>query len=230
MKFLVQYAPKNKPFLLGFLISLIGALPLGYINVISLQLLLEQGSWSSFTFILGIITIEYFVLKIVSKIAKWLVEQKKLLLFIDVFTIVFFLAIGFYFFKNIGSSKNFSLAELSLTSFPFALGLLLNCLNFIQWPYWSGIYIVLFRTEKLKKQTKQQNAFILGALLGTFIGMLVFAYSGKFLIVENNFQLSKYLNIIFAGLFFILGIGQLLKMIISKIKSKKLNTNQLKQK
>lgn len=218
MKLLVQYAPKNKPFLLGFLISLIGALPLGYINVISLQLLLEQGSWASFTFILGIITIEFFVLKIVSKIALRLVEQKKLLLFIDIFTIVFLLVIAFYFYTNIGNSKNFSLSELDLATYPFVLGLLLNILNFIQWPYWSGIYIFLFRTERLKTQVNHQNLFIVGAMSGTLLGMLVFAFAGSYFLIENNIQMGNYLNIIFAVLFFVLGIGQLGKLILKEKK------------
>ena len=103
MKFLDKYAPKNSPFSLGFGISLMGALPLGYINVISFQILLEQGNWATVSFISGIVFIEFFVLKAVSFGAKWLVEQKRLLLFIDVFTIVFFLGISIYF---ISTKKN----------------------------------------------------------------------------------------------------------------------------
>ena len=74
--------PKKNPFVLGFLISLIGALPFGYINVISLQILLEQGKWASLSFIIGIIFIQYFVLKTVRKMAGWLISQQKLMLFI----------------------------------------------------------------------------------------------------------------------------------------------------
>jgi len=147
MKLLDKYLPKQSPLLLGFLISLMGALPLGYINVIGLQILLEQGNWAVVSFISGIVFIEFFVLKAVSFGAKWLVRQRKLLLFIDAFTIVFFSTIGYYFFSNINSGTNFSLTQLKLAQFPFILGLLLNSLNFIQWPYWSGIYIYLFRTE-----------------------------------------------------------------------------------
>ena len=97
MKLLDKIAPKKNPLLLGILISLMGSLPLGYINVISLQILLEQGNWATVSFISGIVFIEFFVLKAVSFGAKWLVEQKKLLLFIDVFTIVFFFTFCHYF-------------------------------------------------------------------------------------------------------------------------------------
>ncbi|MDD5150286.1 MAG: hypothetical protein PHC28_07350 [Flavobacterium sp.] len=201
MKILDKIAPKKNPLLLGILISLMGALPLGYINVISLQILLEQGNWATISFISGIVFIEFFVLKAVSFGAKWLVEQKKLLLFIDVFTIVFFTGIAIYFITNIGNDKNFSLSQLKLAQFPFILGLLLNSLNFIQWPYWSGIYIYLFRTEKLDPKCNNNSLFIMGAMMGTLAGMLIFAHTGKYFLVENKIEMSKYLNPIFATLF-----------------------------
>jgi hypothetical protein len=198
MRILDKYTPKNSPFLLGFSISLIGALPLGYINVISLQILLEQGNWATVSFISGIVFIEFFVLKVVSFGAKWLVEQKKLLLFIDVFTIALFLGIAIYFITNIGNNKNFSLSQLQLAQFPFILGLLLNSLNFIQWPYWSGIYIYLFRTEKLDPKCNDNS---------------LFAHTGKYFLVENKIEISKYLNPIFATLFLVLSLGQAGKLV-----------------
>ena len=228
MKILDKYAPKNKPLLLGFLISLMGALPLGYINVISLQILLEQGNWATVSFISGIVFTEFFVLKAVSFGAKWLVEQKKLLLFIDAFTIVFFSAIAYYFFSNINSSTNFSLSQLKLAQFPFVLGLLLNSLNFIQWPYWSGIYIYLFRTEKLDPKCNDNSLFITGAILGTLAGMLLFAHTGKYFLIENKIEMGMYLNPIFATLFWFLALGQIGKLFWKQKKKKlvKIETNK----
>lgn len=221
MKLLDRYIPKNSPFLLGFGISLMGALPLGYINVISLQILLEQGSSAVISFISGIVFIEFFVLKTVSFGAKWLVQQKKLLLFIDAFTIIFFFGIGLYFLVNIGSDKIFTLAHLRLAQFPFILGLLLNSLNFIQWPYWSGIYLYLFRTKKLDPRCKDNSTFIIGAMAGTSIGMLLFAHLGKQLLIENKIEINQYLNIIFALLFLVLAGIQIAKLLIKKNKTEK---------
>ena len=224
MKLLDKYIPKNNPFLLGFGISLMGALPLGYINVISLQILLEQGSSAVISFISGIVFIEFFVLKAVSLGAKWLVKQKQLLLFIDVFTIVFFTGIAFYFLVNIGSDKNFTLAQLRLAQFPFILGLLLNSLNFIQWPYWSGIYLYLFRTKKLDPRCKDNSIFIIGAMAGTSIGMLLFAHFGKQVLIENKIEINQYLNVIFALLFLVLAGIQIAKLLIKRNKPRKTPT------
>jgi hypothetical protein len=221
MKWVDKYSFKNKSFLLGFLISFMGSLPLGYLNFIGLQVLIEQGNFAIISFILGIIVVEFFVLKIVSFGAKWVVGQKRLLLFIDVFTILFFASISWYFISNISNEKNFSLSQLQFATYPVILGVLLNGLNAIQWPYWSGVYIYVFRTKKLKTTLKANYIFIIGALTGTGIGMLLFAYAGRYFLVENNIEMSHYLNPIFAILFFILASIQLVKLLINR--NKKIN-------
>ena len=68
MKSLDTYFPKMNPILLGFFISLLGSLPLGYINVVGLQILLEQGIISHVLFVLGIVFIQFFVLKSMDQI------------------------------------------------------------------------------------------------------------------------------------------------------------------
>ncbi|MBG6109710.1 membrane protease YdiL (CAAX protease family) [Flavobacterium sp. CG_23.5] len=225
MKMIADLLSKKNSLLLGFLISLIGALPLGYINVISLQILLEQGNWASLAFILGIISIQYFVLTTVNKIARWLVNQEKLLLLIDLFTIIFLLAIGLYFITTTDNHENSNVSQFKLAQYPFLLALFLNSLNFIQWPYWSGIYIYLFRTAKLDTNKMTNNKFVLGALLGTSLGMFVFAHVGQFLIVANHIKMSTYLNPIFMILFLLLALIQTVKFILKRnlVLRKKIN-------
>lgn len=214
MRLLDKYSQKNNPLLLGFFISLISALPLGYINVISLQVLLEQGNWASLLFILGIVTVQYFVLQTVHKIAGWLVNQERLLMLIDLFTILFLFAVGLYFMSDTTNQENRSLSHFKLAQYPFLLALFLNGLNFIQWPYWSGIYIYLFRTAKLDTQKTTNTIFIIGAILGTCLGMFLFAHVGQFLIIANQIKVSTYLTPIFMILFLFLALVQTVKFIL----------------
>ena len=200
--------------MLGFFISFFGSLPLGYLNIIGLKILLEQGLIDTFSFISGIVIIELFVLWTVSKFAKWLVKQKTLLLVIDVFMIVFFLGIGCYLYLN--SARSFSLSEIRLFKYPIILGILLNSLNFMQWPYWSGIYLYLFRTNKLEDNKKSNVFFILGALIGTYIGILTYIYVSKFIFEDNVVTLSPYLNLIFVFIFLILGLIQLTRFSVKQ--------------
>jgi threonine/homoserine/homoserine lactone efflux protein len=209
----------QSPWLYGFIISLLGSLPLGYINVIALQITLEKGNLASIYFILGIVFIEIFVLKATAYGAIWLVSQKKLLLFIDIFMILFFTSIGYYFFSNIGTQQNFNLSNLKFSQYPFLLGLLLNTLNFIQWPYWSGVYIYLYRNGNLNLTSKtRKNYFIIGALIGTGLGMIIFSQLGKLLLFDNKNQFNTYLNIIFSLLFLILALLQIIKICLKQSK------------
>lgn len=218
MKTLKRISFKKYSFALGFFISLMGTLPLGYLNVVGVQILLEKGNWATTSFIFGIVAVEFFVLKIAFYGANWLVEQKKLLLLIDIFTIVFFSCIAIYFYFNIGNEKNFSLSQLQLIKFPFVLGVLLNSLNFMQWPYWSGIYVFLFRTEKIKPKTNQNNIFIRGALLGTFSGMMLFAQTGNYFLIDKKADMGKYLNVIFTFIFLGLALFQFINLFWKRCK------------
>jgi threonine/homoserine/homoserine lactone efflux protein len=215
MKSLDTYFPKMNPILLGFFISLLGSLPLGYINVVGLQILLEQGIISHVLFVFGIVFIQFFVLKSVSVGAKWLVKQKNLMLFIDVFTVLFFALLSYYFFTNYNVASS-SLSQFPLSDYPLVLGWFLNSLNFIQWPYWAGIYMYLFRTNRLQPGQNTNNIFITGVLVGTFVGMFVFANTTHFLIIQSNLEINKYFNLIFAVLFGGLAILQSFKLVVKK--------------
>ena len=214
MKSLDTYFPKMNPIFLGFFISLLGSLPLGYINVVGLQILLEQGVISHVLFVIGIVFIQFFMLKSVSIGAKWLVKQKNLLLFIDVFTVLFFALLSYYFFTNYNVASS-SLSQFPLSGYPFLLGLFLNVLNFIQWPYWAGIFIYLFRTKKLNPNKHNNSIFIVGVLVGTFTGMLVFAYTSHFFIQKSDFKINAYFNSIFAVLFLGLTLMQCYKLVVN---------------
>ena len=191
-------------------------MPLGYLNIIGIKILLEQGLIDTFLFISGVVIFELFVLWTVSRFAKWLVEQKKLLLVIDVFTMLFFLGIAFYLYLTLNSDSSSPLSKISQSKFPIVLGLLLSSLNFIQWPYWSGVYLYLLRTKKLSESKKSNVIFILGALIGTYVGMLINAYLGKFIFEDNVGILSPYLNLFFIFLFLALGLIQLAKFSIKQ--------------
>lgn len=115
---------------------------------------------------------------------------------------------------NIANDKNISLSLFKLAQYPFILAVFLNFLNFIQWPYWSGIYIYLFRTAKLDSQNSTNGIFILGAIMGTSLGMFLFAHIGQFLIAANQIKISASLNTVFMILFLFIAVVQTVKFIL----------------
>lgn len=209
---LERFIPKKNPLQLGFAISLLGSLPLGYTNVINLQILVTQGTWASFSFILGIVFIQYFVLRIVSKMAQWLVKQTKIVLLLEIFTVLFLFVIGYYFLNPTDAVSDDALSQFQLAKYPFLLALFLNTLNFIQWPYWAGIFSYLYKNEFLNR-LHHHPTFIIGVMSGTAFGMLVFAHAGRFLLAVNQIQIGNYINPIFSMLFLSLAAIQGFKLL-----------------
>jgi len=52
----------------------------------------------------------------------------------------------------------------------------------------------------------------MGAMIGTLAGMLIFAHTGKYFLIESKAQFGKYLNIVFTVLFSGLALGQIVKL------------------
>jgi hypothetical protein len=98
-------------------------------------------------------------------------------------------------------------------------------LNFIQWPYWAGIFIYLFRTKKLNPNKHNNSIFIVGVLVGTFTGMLVFALTSHFFIQQSDFKINAYFNSIFAVLFLGLSLLQFIKLVVNYKKRVKQEQN-----
>lgn len=217
---------KNNTILLGFLISFIGYIPLGYLNIVGLQILSERGQWSLFFFVIGVIFVEFFVLNMVSLATKWFVNQNKLWIIIEVFSVVFFLSIAGYFFTNNSNEHNLNLSQLYFAKYPFFLGVLLNGLNTLQWPYWSGIYMYVYKTNKLDSTKKANSLFIFGALLGSAAGILSFVELSHYILVKNHLSITQNLNSALAFVFFVLATFKIVKLLRRKVKKvKELSTS-----
>jgi hypothetical protein len=72
---MICYTFKKNP-CAGFSISLIGAFTLGYINIINLKFIRTKLGINFFYY--RIISVQYFVLTTVNKIAAWLINQEKI--------------------------------------------------------------------------------------------------------------------------------------------------------
>ncbi|MGL2967328.1 hypothetical protein [Flavobacterium sp. XGLA_31] len=155
---------------IGFLVSFVGSVPLGYLNVVGFQVFEKSGGTPTVLYLLGVVCIECFVIYGTLLFARQLTTNSKLTRFIEVFSILFMfvLAFVFYFGSNskTGHSITFHLA-------PFILGIVLNCLNFMQLPFWAGWNLYLLNENHIEVSGGRKYFYIVGTLVGTFFGMLV---------------------------------------------------------
>lgn len=192
----------------GFLVSFIGSIPLGYLNVVGFDIYSQKGLMPTVWYLLGVICIEFLVIYFTLIFAKKLAANFKLTKYIEGFSVLFMfiLAAVFYF----GSNSKTEYATVFHYS-AFVLGLVLSCLNFIQIPFWTGWNLFLLNGNYIEISKIGKYFYLSGTIAGTFFGMLTLILSLHYFATNVAF-LSKYLmQIIIPLVFFGLGILQAVK-------------------
>lgn len=204
-------------FFTGMLVSFLGSLPLGTLNVAAMQISITDGYKAAIEFAVGTFIVEIIYVRIslvaMDKITK---HQKvlKLLEWITLFVIVALAVASFVAAsKNNAHAKNVMLSN----GMPrFVLGVIMSALNPVQIPFWFGWSTVLFTKKILLPQNNHYNMYIAGIGLGTFFATCIFIFGGQ-LIVEKLNANQNTLNWIIGGIFSITAIIQLWKMMSKKL-------------
>lgn len=191
----------------GFVVSFLGSIPLGYLNLVGFEIYNKTGLHDLFLFLLGIVFVESFVIYFTLLFAKQLVNNKMLMKGIDFFGIVFmlFLSYSFYIHTDL-MINNSSYVEKYIIYSPFVIGVLLNCFNFLQLPFWTGWNLYLINENYISTEKNYKYYYIAGTLIGVFIGMLSLILVLQ-LIFKNTSYIFNYLMSILIPLFFIFLAG-----------------------
>ena len=202
-----------KNIFVGFLVSFIGSIPLGYLNVIGFDIYSKLGMNSLVFFLLGVIFVEMFVIYFTLIFAKQLVNNKKLMKIIDFFAIFFLLIIAYSFYASANQTmkQQGALEKYAMYS-PFLIGVFLSCINFLQVPFWTGWNLYLVNENYISIVNKHKLYYIAGTLIGTFAGMLILVLILSTL-AENTTSFSKYVIPVVIPLFFVvLAVVQMVKV------------------
>ncbi len=193
----------------GFLVSFLGSIPLGYLNVVGFQIYQKSGIDTVILYLLGVIIVEMFVIYITLLFANKLIANKKLLKFIEVFSIIFMFLLAYIFYYNASKDASSStVLEKYVAYSPFVVGLILNSLNFIQIPFWTSWNLYLLNGNYIEIYKSKKYFYIFGTVSGTFLGMLVLILSLNYITNQTDF-LAKYLMKVIIPLTFIsLGLLQ----------------------
>ncbi|MBS7233960.1 hypothetical protein KHA90_23410 [Flavobacterium psychroterrae] len=205
---------------IGFLVSFIGSIPLGYLNLIGLEIYSKSGLHPLIFFLFGVVFVETFVIYFTLLFAKQLMKNKGIMKIIDFFAVVFMFVLAFVFYFNFKqeTKANGNLKEYLMYS-PFVIGVVLNCFNFLQVPFWTSWNLYLLNGKFITIERKLKYYYIAGTLIGVFLGML-----SLIVILQTVFQktnsFSKYVMPVFIPLFFVvLGIVQVFKVYKKYFKS-----------
>ena len=187
----------------GFLVSFLGSLPLGYLNIVGVEVFSKLGLRSLVSFLLGVIIIQTMVVYFTVIFANQLVNNKKLMKAIDFFAIFFLLLLAYLFYAYSGqTAQKHNYLHQYVQYSPFIIGMVLCGLNFLQIPFWVGWNLYLMNANHISLVGKLKFHYLLGTLLGTFFGMLG-AIVALDSLSHTTFSFSKYIMPIGIPLFFL---------------------------
>lgn len=204
---------KLKNISVGFLVSFVGSIPLGYLNLAGLEIYSKSGLHNLVFFLFGVVFVETFVIYFTLLFAKQLVNNKKLMKIIDFFAVGFMFVLAYLFYSNSNqsSTSNSHINEFLMYS-PFVIGVILNCFNFLQLPFWTSWNLYLVNGKYITTEKQLKYYYIAGTLIGIFLGMLTLILTLQNIFQKTD-QFSKYVMPVFIPLFFIvLGSIQVFKV------------------
>ena len=207
--------PLLKIFFTGMLVSFLGSLPLGTLNIAAMQISVSDGVLAAMLFSLGSLLVEIIYVRISLVAMDWIRKQEKILKALEWVTLIIVIALAassFYAALHPKVEKNIVL-DSPLPK--FVLGLIMSAVNPVQIPFWFGWSTVLFTKKVLLPRKDHYNTYILGIGIGTFIGNCIFIFGGLLIAsrINNN---QHILNWVIGGILAITALLQLWKILKKK--------------
>ena len=203
-------------FFWGLLISFLGSLPLGTLNVAAMQIGIQESVQNAIWFSLGSLLVEMVYVRISLVGIDWVRKQQRLMKAMEWITLVIILALATgSFIAAIKSDENSKNVLLNFNLHRFYLGMFMCAINPVQIPFWFGWSTVLFSKKILKTTAFDYNSYIVGIGIGTLLGNCVFIFGGKWM-VQRIANSQQYLNWVIGGIFTLTALIQLVKMLRKK--------------
>ncbi|HNR15498.1 MAG TPA: LysE family transporter [Chitinophagaceae bacterium] len=197
------------------LVSFLGSLPLGTLNIAAMQISISSGVTAALLFSLGSLIAEIIYVRISLVAMDWVRKQEKILKALEwvTFLIVAVLAaFSFYAALHPSVEKNMVL-DSPLPK--IALGFIMSAVNPVQIPFWFGWSTVLFSKKVLLPRPDHYNFYIIGIGFGTFMGNCIFIFGG--LLIAQKINTNQHvLNWVIGGIFAITALIQLWKILRKK--------------
>lgn len=205
------------------MISFLGSLPLGTLNVAAMQIGIQESIKDAIFFSMGSLLVEMIYVRISLVGIDWIRKQGRLMKIMEWVTLVIIIALAAGSFiaaaKGDGGTKN---VLLNNNMHRFLLGMFMCAINPVQIPFWFGWSTVLFTKKILEPKQNQYNSYIVGIGLGTLLGNSVFIFGGKW-VVQRIANSQQYLNWVIGSIFAVTAVIQLIKILLHKDSISKFN-------
>lgn len=211
-----------KIFITGLIVSFLGSLPLGTLNIAAMQISITDGIEPALLFSLGSLLVEVIYVRLSLIAMDWVRRQQKLFRILEWVTLLIIIALAVSSFHAAISPTEDKNVILSSTLHRFWLGVIMCAVNPVQIPFWFGWSTVLFTRKILMPRNDHYYLYIAGIGIGTFIGNCIFIFGGL-LLVDNLNANQHLLNYIIGGIFAITALIQMWRMWKQRTMSNKID-------
>jgi len=213
-------------FFVGLLISFLGTLPLGTLNIIAARISGEYGAIPAICFSLGALLTEMVYVRLSLVAMDWMRRQKHWFRRLQWATVIILLSLAVASFLSAWRPSREGDWIIGLgfgqgLAYCFFFGLLLSAINPVQIPFWFGWSTVLFSKNILHPRRDHYYSYIAGIGLGTFTGNAVFIFGGRLFIDAMNSH-RQMTNELVGAVFACTALVQLGKMLTGRDAAQKL--------
>ena len=207
-------------FFWGMMISFLGSLPLGTLNVAAMEIGITESIRNALLFSFGSLLVEMIYVRVSLIGIDWIRKQERLMKIMEwvTFGIVVALAIGSFIAAIKGAGPGGVVEKNKLldnTINRFLLGALGCAINPVVILFWFGWSTVLFTKKILLPANSQYNSYIVGIGIGAFAGNCVFIFGGHFLYSKIS-NAQQYMHWVIGGIFTLTALIQLYKILSHK--------------
>ena len=178
----MSYKPLIKIFAWGMIISFLGSLPLGPLNLFTTYISVSKGVYAGFAFCLGCIVSELIFVRLALISMNWISKRQRLFKTFEWITVGIILTLAIFSFNAAIKKTGFTSAMPTNIRYPFLSGILFSALDPMKIPFWFLWSTFLISNKTLITESKYYNFYVVGIGVGSLLGFLLFIYGGNYLI------------------------------------------------
>jgi threonine/homoserine/homoserine lactone efflux protein len=197
------------------LISFLGSLPLGTLNIAAMQISISDGVLQALQFSLGSLLAEVIYVRLSLVAMDWVRKKEFFFKILEWVTLAIVVVLAISSFHAAMSPTEGENVFLSSPLPKILLGFSMSAVSPAQIPFWFGWSTVLLAKKILLPVNKHYNFYIIGIGLGTLIGNCVFIFGGR-LVADKLKNSHHIINWVFGGIFLVTAIIQVWKMLKKK--------------
>ena len=196
----------------GFLVSFAGSVPLGYLNIAGYEIFGSRGWIDLLSYVLGVIAVEAIIIYGTLVFADKLASKRKLIQGIEIFSILFMLALSVVFFVKSGNQEGSDVFfRKYFNHSPLVIGLILSSINFMQLPFWIAWNLYVVNNNYINTDGSLKLFYVFGTLMGSFAGIVGIAvglvYAGR----SSAFLSEHIMPYLFPAVFLLIAIYQIIQ-------------------